>query len=598
MEKDEALADAIAQFKSQGVDLTNIDTSGADREDQRRATSAAIELLREAVTTKDGTPDEIKCRIALLDLTYACRVDKQEVLLVEEEEKEEEGKEDGDANEEAEVEEEEEEEVSAAEGNGVYSGDAGGLGGTEVAVSSKAARKSVFANQTTIAMAQGPLLLAALLGHEPLVEETLTCVAAVCDKSVECRDAFPAQGMAVIAKIIQVQSELAQSAAKAKRTATPGKDAAGEGAGSAGDVPTTPEEEEAAARPLNISIKACNAVSVLTHKTENNKQGFVRKESAGLDALLSALTTFGDQSAHLVREACVALRSVCTFDDLRKDFAGAFDAAKAAVKAGCVVELLRLGKLHNADPDCVAAVFFALRAIACNDEAVQQISAGGGLAMAERHLETHAGHGTLCRQATALLRNLAGNDSVKTSLCSVKTLGLLLACVGPNSPHAKDAALAEHVVATFAAMALRVPSNCDRILACGGGRAVTTAMRRFPKVVPLQRNCCLAVRNLVGRSPQLREKLLEDGMEELLRLAGSQSGSVDAAFAALRDLGLEAEMVTVDPVTGEVRKGVEMFGEVQTGFRPVYDDDPAQDAAREARIAAAAKTPKELGYKM
>mmetsp|Transcript_22956 Transcript_22956/g.45567 ORF Transcript_22956/g.45567 Transcript_22956/m.45567 type:complete len:150 (-) Transcript_22956:153-602(-) len=92
MEKDEALADAIAQFKSQGVDLTNIDTSGADREDQRRATSAAIELLREAVTTKDGTPDEIKCRIALLDLTYACRVDKQEVLLVEEEEKEEERK--------------------------------------------------------------------------------------------------------------------------------------------------------------------------------------------------------------------------------------------------------------------------------------------------------------------------------------------------------------------------------------------------------------------------------------------------------------------------------------------------------------------------
>lgn len=36
-EKDEALADAIQQFKSQGVDLTNIDTSGTDRTAERDA---------------------------------------------------------------------------------------------------------------------------------------------------------------------------------------------------------------------------------------------------------------------------------------------------------------------------------------------------------------------------------------------------------------------------------------------------------------------------------------------------------------------------------------------------------------------------------
>lgn len=211
-------------------------------------------------------------------------------------------------------------------------------------------------------------------------------------------------------------------------------------------------------------------------------------------------------------------------------------------------------------------------------------------------MATHKSHGALCRQAAALLRNLAGNDSVKTSLCTVPTLGLLLDAMSAGGPHAKDASMAEHVIATFAAMALRVPTNCERILGCGGARAITGALRRFPDVVPLQRQCCLCVRNLVGRSPELREKLLEDDMEGLLRRAGGISGSVDAAFAALRDLGLEVEMVTVDSVTGEVRKGVEMFGEVQSGFRAVYDDDPEQDRQREERIAAAAKTPKELGY--
>jgi len=38
-----------------------------------------------------------------------------------------------------------------------------------------------------------------------------------------------------------------------------------------------------------------------------------------------------------VAAACVALRTCTTFDDLRKDFAGAFDAAKDAVKVRGVV---------------------------------------------------------------------------------------------------------------------------------------------------------------------------------------------------------------------------------------------------------------------
>jgi hypothetical protein len=50
------------------------------------------------------------------------------------------------------------------------------------------------------------------------------------------------------------------------------------------------------------------------------------------------------------------------------------------------------------------------------------------------------------------------------------------------------------------------------------------------------------VRNLVGRCPHLVESLSEDGMEPLLRHAGTLPGSVDAAYAALRDLGFEVEV--------------------------------------------------------
>lgn len=92
------------------------------------------------------------------------------------------------------------------------------------------------------------------------------------------------------------------------------------------------------------------------------------------------------------------------------------------MKIGFVVELLKLAKAMSEQPDTLAAVYMALRAIACNDEAVQQICAGGGLTMAEGYLKTHQSFNGVCKQAAALLRNLAGNDSVKTSLCSVETL--------------------------------------------------------------------------------------------------------------------------------------------------------------------------------
>ena len=74
MEKEEALADAIEQFKTQGVDLTNIDTSGVDRSAQQKATSDAIESLKAAVTNDEDELDEDVCRQALVDLVASCTV--------------------------------------------------------------------------------------------------------------------------------------------------------------------------------------------------------------------------------------------------------------------------------------------------------------------------------------------------------------------------------------------------------------------------------------------------------------------------------------------------------------------------------------------
>jgi len=164
MEKEAALADAIQQFETQGVDLTNVDLSGEDREAQQRATSDALEALKAAVTAKGGSPDEAVCRQSLLDLAAAC--------------------------------------ANAAPNPSE-------LAEAELLEGSVKMEKGVTVNQTAIAMAQGPQCLAALMTHEPLAEAALDCAAVVCRHHVEARDAFPPQGLTIVARILAMQAERA-----------------------------------------------------------------------------------------------------------------------------------------------------------------------------------------------------------------------------------------------------------------------------------------------------------------------------------------------------------------------------------------------------
>jgi len=273
MEKAEALQDAIQQFTSQGVDLTNIDTTGADRETQRRATTEALASLKAAVTARDGAPmDDAAVREALNALAAGC------------------------TNQEGPADVDE------------------GLDGGPVRL-----EKGVAVNQAVIAMAQGPTYLAALLGHEPLASEAIDCIAVVCRHSVECRDAFPPQGMAVLAKILTVQAELGakvlreDSSAAAATVAPAAAPATGaltlpvatgtytladnqtswvysSTVAAAAATPAQPSATAAAfASARALSLKVCQVIHIMTLRTENNKQGFVRKEAGGLPAIHQAL---------------------------------------------------------------------------------------------------------------------------------------------------------------------------------------------------------------------------------------------------------------------------------------------------------------------
>ena len=92
------------------------------------------------------------------------------------------------------------------------------------------------------------------------------------------------------------------------------------------------------------------------------------------------------------------------------------------------------------------------------------------------------------------------------------------------------------------------------------------AMKQHPKAVLVQRQGCLAIRNLVARTPEHKEALLDLGVEPVLKAAGAFQGSVDEAFAALRDLGCEAKIVKFDEKGNQIE--TEMFGAKKAQFNP------------------------------
>jgi len=226
-----------------------------------------------------------------------------------------------------------------------------------------------------------------------------------------------------------------------------------------------------------------------------------------------------------------------------------------------------------------------------------------------------------------LIRNLCGNDEIKTTLClgsapatnNESTSGSLPSAL-PSilkamHEYKNNATIQEHGCGSLAAMALRKPSNAARIVHDNGASAILTAMKLFPNNVLVQRQGALAIRNIVSRlvantssfeseritttgeenggdgtstavnlssdgkgdvksndnTTSVKDIFLDLGAEVILRgITGRHQASVDEAYAALRDLGCPISMVKYDAETQSTTTRTVMFGDFKPQFNPVY----------------------------
>jgi len=306
-----------------------------------------------------------------------------------------------------------------------------------------------------------------------------------------------------------------------------------------------------------------------------------------------------------------------------------------------------------------AAVLTALRVLAVNDEIIQTMVALGvlpivtkalrlGVTTARTDTTTTEDDGENSSSSTArsnllrkhrlvaaslgLIRNLCGNDEIKTNLCLGSTdhsqSSSLISSTPSALPHLlramqlypKISPIQEHACGTLAAMALRRPSNARAIIDEDGPRLIITAMKRHEENVSVQRQGALAVRNIVSRllrdldggsgdniasgntavedaRSAIRDRFGELGVEDVLRnIAGRHQGSVDEAYAALRDLGYSVALTKFsaeDLQGGNTNNNSSnaigrtmMFGEKHnSNFRPVYEQSAGLNNAVDEAVS-------------
>lgn len=388
----------------------------------------------------------------------------------------------------------------------------------------------------------------------------------------------------------------------------------------------------------------CNLLRLGIHATkgcESAKVGWVRSKidhvhgenkRGGAHVLVICLvvsnyTTKMNNSCRpaLTKEACRLLASLCRYDDFR-DSAGpgpntssAHDHAVEFHRAGASPLLISIAGQSTlaADLSVATVALTALRVMAVNDEIIQTMVAIGVLPIVAEALRLGVASGVsnqgLAKSSLGLLRNLCGNDEIKTNLClgsSTTTMNttndqssksaipsVLTHVIHAMQMFPSTALVQEHACGTFAAMSLRRPNNARAIIDMDGPRYVLTAMKGHVSNVNVQRQGALAIRNIVSRLlrdlPEgecasdnttigdgmrglIRDTFLELGAEHVLRnIAGRHQGSVDEAYAALRDLGCTVSLVKYnadeDGVT--TRTTGMMFGEKHnSNFRAVYEE--------------------------
>jgi len=291
-----------------------------------------------------------------------------------------------------------------------------------------------------------------------------------------------------------------------------------------------------AEHPDDAAVQAAALRAATAAMVQHEQNRATLGEQGGLVATAVRTLEAHADSTDTSLAACAALRALTLQDDARVALNKGFERARAAADAGALPLLAALLRRFSAEGDAPAAasVLLTCSRLACSNKICEKLVNLGVLEECVQLLRAHLQDVPLLRPAAALLAALAGNDAVKQRLCDARAPELCAALLGG---HTDSPPALESCTGFLAMLTTRHTDNCIAFVDAGGVEALMGAMRAAPAHVGFIKKGCLAVRNLAVRHPPSIKQLLEHGGEAVLRDAMGRSAELhDEAKAALRDM--------------------------------------------------------------
>ena len=186
--------------------------------------------------------------------------------------------------------------------------------------------------------------------------------------------------------------------------------------------------------------------------------------------------------------------------------------------------------------------------MAANEEVCKQVTEHNGISTIMRLLQGPAVEkSAVARPACALLRQLAGSDTIKPGIIKAGGLPAMIQIMQIHSQNQEKAAkgpevaTVEQAIGLLTAVSLRNPTGAAAMAEARCLEVVIATMRAMPCAPNVQRQACMCLRNAVVRNPENKPRILEKGAEALILAAkrDHSSACMDVGSAALRDLGCE-----------------------------------------------------------
>jgi len=267
---------------------------------------------------------------------------------------------------------------------------------------------------------------------------------------------------------------------------------------------------------------------------ESNRQAFV-KGNIIRTCLNAAEKHFASDATIL--QAMLCLRNLTKDDDVRVPFGKGMEHANMIAQDNNGLERLLtvLSSCYNAEsPNAATAseLFKTLSQLANRDEFCKKIVDLGCLDYVLPAMQTFPNNESVAYGGCTLLRAVAGNDAVKQIIGARGGIALIIETM---NTHMKVEKIAEQGAAALAAITLKTSSNATAIADAEGQHILVKLMYMYPDAQKLQRQVCLALRNMVVRNPELIEPVLGQGAESAINVCLKNHSKTcgDEAKAAL-----------------------------------------------------------------